>query len=62
MLVVAGHHAEHVSEVELRDAEDIEIWRYALEHQAVGSGEWSTLQLSQVLALIERGEDLIEIR
>lgn len=35
MLAAAGHHAEHVVDVGLRDAEDIAIWQYALEHQAV---------------------------
>jgi predicted nuclease of predicted toxin-antitoxin system len=35
MLAAAGHQAEHVLDVGLRDAEDIAIWQYALEHQAV---------------------------
>lgn len=31
----AGHDAQHVEEMNLRDAEDTPIWRYALEHQTI---------------------------
>jgi len=34
-LVEAGHDAQHVEDIGLREAEDQPIWRYALEHQAV---------------------------
>ncbi len=34
-LVEAGHNARHVEEVGLREAEDIPIWRYALDNNAV---------------------------
>jgi len=29
-----GHHAEHVADIGLRDADDSPIWSYALRHQA----------------------------
>jgi predicted nuclease of predicted toxin-antitoxin system len=35
MLEAHGHHAEHVADIGLRDADDTPIWRYALRHQAV---------------------------
>jgi predicted nuclease of predicted toxin-antitoxin system len=35
ILAVAGHEAEHVMDVGLRDADDASIWNYALERQAV---------------------------
>lgn len=41
----AGHDAQHVEEVNLREAEDAPIWRYALDHQAI---------------LITKDEDFIE--
>lgn len=31
----AGHEANHVEDVNLREAEDAPIWRYAADHQAV---------------------------
>jgi predicted nuclease of predicted toxin-antitoxin system len=34
-LVEAGHDAQHVEDVGLREAEDPPIWRYAQEYQAV---------------------------
>jgi predicted nuclease of predicted toxin-antitoxin system len=34
-LVEAGHDAQHVEEIGLRDAEDSPIWRYAFEKKAV---------------------------
>lgn len=34
-LVEAGHEAQHVEEIGLRDAEDSSIWRYAFENKAV---------------------------
>jgi predicted nuclease of predicted toxin-antitoxin system len=34
-LCEAGHDARHVEDVNLREAEDSPIWRYALEHQTV---------------------------
>lgn len=30
-----GHHAEHVGDVGMQDAEDSPIWSYALEHDAI---------------------------
>jgi predicted nuclease of predicted toxin-antitoxin system len=41
----AGHDAQHVQDVNLREAEDTPIWRYALDHQAI---------------LITKDEDFIE--
>ena len=35
LLASRGHHAEHVQDVGLREAQDSPIWKYALEHQAV---------------------------
>lgn len=35
MLNDEGHHAEHVVEVGPGDAPDRDIWRYALDHDAV---------------------------
>lgn len=35
MLASAGHQAEHVAEVGLRDADDSAIWSYALNSGAV---------------------------
>ena len=34
-LTAQGHHADHVSDVGLRESEDDPIWDYALRHQAV---------------------------
>ena len=34
LLVSHGHHAEHVAEIGLRDAEDSPIWNYALLNDA----------------------------
>lgn len=31
----AGHDAKHVEDVNLREAEDSPIWRYALENQTI---------------------------
>jgi predicted nuclease of predicted toxin-antitoxin system len=31
----AGHDAKHVEDVNLREAEDSPIWRYALENQSI---------------------------
>ena len=31
----AGHEAQHVEDVHLREAEDSPIWRYALDHQTI---------------------------
>ena len=33
--IEAGHQAEHVEDVGLRDAEDSALWRYAMETQAI---------------------------
>ncbi len=41
----ARHEAQHVEDVNLREAEETPIWRYALEHQAI---------------LITKDEDFIE--
>jgi predicted nuclease of predicted toxin-antitoxin system len=35
LLTNHGHHAEHVQDVGLRNADDSLIWNYALQHQAV---------------------------
>jgi predicted nuclease of predicted toxin-antitoxin system len=35
LLTAHGHHAEHVADIGLRDADDSPIWRYALQHQAI---------------------------
>lgn len=35
ILVAADHHAVHVADVALRDADDVLVWQYALENQAV---------------------------
>ncbi len=35
MLTAHGHHAEHVADIGMRDADDSPIWRYDVEHQAV---------------------------
>lgn len=35
LLTEHGHHAEHVADIGLRDADDSPIWRYALQHQAI---------------------------
>ena len=35
MLTDHGHHAEHVADIGLRDADDSPIWNYALQHLAV---------------------------
>jgi len=35
LLRAAGHTAQHVSELDLREAGDSVIWRYALDRQAV---------------------------
>jgi predicted nuclease of predicted toxin-antitoxin system len=35
ILAAAGHDAEHVIDVGLRDADDASIWNYALEQHAV---------------------------
>src|SRR5690606_6116403 len=35
LLAACGHHAEHVADIGLRDADDSPIWRYALQHQAI---------------------------
>lgn len=34
-LAAAGHTAEHVADIGLRDADDSPIWDYALKHKAV---------------------------
>jgi predicted nuclease of predicted toxin-antitoxin system len=31
----AGHDARHVEDVKLREAEDSQIWRYAIEQQTI---------------------------
>lgn len=41
----AGQDAQHVQDVNLREAQDTPIWRYALDHQAI---------------LITKDEDFIE--
>lgn len=93
-LVEAGHDAQPVEEIGLREAEDRPIWRYALEHQAVvitkdedfagqtrqgASGPvivwlrignasnralrvWFAPQLPQIIAWIEEGHHLIQVR
>ncbi len=35
MLSDRGHHAEHVTDIGPGEAPDRELWRYALEHDAV---------------------------
>ena len=35
LLHAHGHHAEHVADIGLRDADDSQIWRYALLHHAI---------------------------
>ena len=35
LLTAHGHHAEHVADVGLRDADDSPIWQYAVAHKAV---------------------------
>jgi predicted nuclease of predicted toxin-antitoxin system len=35
LLTSHGHHAEHVADIGLRDAEDSPIWSYALQQDAV---------------------------
>ena len=35
LLTSHGHHAEHVADIGLRDAEDSPIWSYALQKDAV---------------------------
>lgn len=35
LLASHGHHAEHVADIGLRDADDSSIWHYALQHQAI---------------------------
>lgn len=93
-LTEAGHQAQHVEEVGLRDSEDSPIWRYALENQAVlltkdedfaerarqgrttpvivwlrvgnvsnrALHQWLMPQLPQVMAWIEQGVRVVEIR
>jgi predicted nuclease of predicted toxin-antitoxin system len=94
LLVVNGHDAQHVADVGLRDATDAELWRYAIQHDAViltkdedfphrllqggpspvvvwlriGNTsrrallEWFEPILSGVVALVEQGERLVEVR
>jgi predicted nuclease of predicted toxin-antitoxin system len=35
LLASHGHHAEHVADIGLRDADDTPIWRYAVENGAI---------------------------
>ena len=35
LIAAHGHHAEHVSEIGLRDAEDSPIWDYAVQNDAI---------------------------
>ena len=35
LLTTHGHHAEHVADIGLRDADDSPLWCYALQHQAI---------------------------
>lgn len=35
LLAAHGHHAEHVADIGLRDADDSPIWNYALQHGAI---------------------------
>ncbi len=35
LLASHGHHAEHVADIGLRDADDSPIWRYAVAHHAI---------------------------
>ena len=35
MLVAQGYEAVHVRDLGMRDAEDTEIWNYALEHNGI---------------------------
>lgn len=92
--VEAGHEAEHVEDVGLREAEDSPIWRYALENQTIlitkdedfaerarqspnapvivwlrignvsnrSLRQWFMSQLPQILAWIEQGAHVLEIR
>ncbi len=93
-LTAHGHHAEHVADIGLRDADDSPIWRYALQHGAaiitkdedfphrlrqstvapvvvwlrMGNASRKILLQSfqplvpQIIALIEQGDRLIEVR
>ena len=90
----AGHEAQHVEDIELREAEDSDIWRYTLEHQAIlitkdedfferarqatsapvivwlrignvsnrALRQWFLPQFPQILAWIEQGARVLEIR
>jgi predicted nuclease of predicted toxin-antitoxin system len=94
LLTEHGHTAEHVADVDLLAASDSEIWRYAIDHNAVlitkdedfsdqvllgGSApvvvwvrvgnatrrallDWFTPSLDRVIAMIDSGERLIELR
>jgi predicted nuclease of predicted toxin-antitoxin system len=89
-----GHTAEHVADVGLASAPDSEIWRYAMEHDAVlltkdedfsdqvllgrsapvvvwvrvgnttrrGLLEWFDPLVDRVVAMIDSGDRLIELR
>lgn len=35
LLASYGHHAEHVADIGLRNAEDSSIWRHAVENEAI---------------------------
>lgn len=35
MVAGAGHEAQHVLDVGLRDADDLDIWSYALAHETI---------------------------
>lgn len=90
----AGHDAQHVEDVKLREAENSQIWRHALEQQSIlitkdedfierarqssnapviawlrignvsnrALRQWLLPQLPQILAWIEQGVRVLEIR
>lgn len=94
MLSERGHLAEHVTQIGPGDASDQELWRYALEHEAVlvtkdedssnmrvlgGSSpvivwvrvgntrrrvllEWFDPLIERIVALVDAGDRLIELR
>jgi len=94
LLTEHGHTAEHVADVGLISAPDSQIWRYAIEQEAVlitkdedfpdqvplggpapvviwvrvgnttrrGLLDWFAPSLDRVIAMVDRGDRLIELR
>jgi predicted nuclease of predicted toxin-antitoxin system len=74
LIAERGHVAEHVTDIGPGDAPDRDLWGYALAHQAVivtkdedfadmvALVAWFEPLIEQVVAMVESGDRLIELR